>query len=318
MIKAARRFGQLSPAPDGTPRVEILTFTQSFHGRTLAGISATAQEKIHEGFGPLLPGFTYLPFNDVAALEAAINPNTAGILFEPIQGEGGIHLATREFMEAAQRICDQHGILLMLDEVQCGLGRAGHLCGWKAVGGERLKPDLVGWAKGIAGGFPVGAAWISDATKRWGGEDQPLSKVLGSGSHGSTYGGSPLASAVALAVLKEIEGQGLPGHAIGMEARIRGHFAAGGAEFIRDLRGKGLMLGFVIDVDGLKARCSRFAASEGVLPSIFVMRQLMEAGLLTVPAGSDVVRWLPPLIVTESEIDEAWNLLTTTMKGLSQ
>ncbi len=151
-------------APDlslsGEPRFEILTFHRSFHGRTIAGISATGQEKVKQSFAPLLAGFQHLPFNDLRAVEKAITNKTVAILMEPVQGEGGIYPATSEFLLGLRRLCDRHGLLLMLDEIQCGLGRLGNWCGWKEIVKEDFVPDTISWAKGIGGGFPLGATWI--------------------------------------------------------------------------------------------------------------------------------------------------------------
>ena len=173
LFKIARKFGNetVPPPPTHTvgemvesagSRFEIITFNQSFHGRTLAGISATGQEKVKKGFEPMVEGFTHIPFNDAPALLAAITPRTAAVLLEPIQGESGIRPATAKFLKTVRSICDDYGILLMFDEVQCGLGRTGDWCGWKSLAGDGVIPDAVSWAKGIAGGFPLGAVWVRD------------------------------------------------------------------------------------------------------------------------------------------------------------
>ncbi len=161
LIKSARRFGHKLSQADGSPRFEVITFTLSFHGRTLGAMSATGQAKIQEGFDPLLPGFRYLPFNDVAALEAGIRPETAAILLEPIQGEGGVNVATPEFLRAAARLCKEHKLLLFFDEVQAGFGRCGDAMAWRMLAPE-IQPDGISWAKGMGGGVPIGAFWLSD------------------------------------------------------------------------------------------------------------------------------------------------------------
>ena len=179
MVKLARKFGS------ATGRHEIITFEMSFHGRTMTGISATGQEKVKTGFAPLLPGFKHLPFNDIEALRSGITKDTVAIMMEPIQGEGGIHCATPEFLEAARDLCAEHDLLLLFDEVQSGLGRTGDLCAWRSLAPNLdIRPHAVSWAKGMGGGYPIGATWISS--------DKDLCDILGPGTHGTTYGGGPL------------------------------------------------------------------------------------------------------------------------------
>jgi len=313
LIKLARKYGHTRPAADGSARGEILTFSNSFHGRTLATLSATAQTKIHAGFEPLVEGFRYLPFNDVEALRAGVGPRTVALLLEPVQGEGGIHVATSEFLRAAADLCRERDLLLLFDEIQCGLGRCGHWCGWKTIGGaEDIVPDAISWAKGIGGGFPLGAVWIrsrplgsTDATR--------LSDVLGPGSHGTTYGGSPLASAVGKAVLDEVERADLCGNAVAVGKYITECVRGWNHPLIAAIRGRGLMLGFEIDAGRIAALPA--CADSGKTPAAFVVTALMEAGLLTVPAGVSVVRWLPPLVVTREDADEA---LAIFRKALDQ
>src|ERR1035437_7602117 len=156
LIKPARRFGHAKRQANGEPRYEVLTFSQSFHGRTLGSMAATGQTKIQEGFDPMLPGFRYMPFNDLAALEAAIRPETAAILLEPVQGEGGVNLATPEFVRGVAALCKQRDLLLLFDEVQAGFGRVGEPMAWRALAPE-VVPDGISWAKGMGGGFPIGA-----------------------------------------------------------------------------------------------------------------------------------------------------------------
>ena len=299
LIKAARRFGHHRPQPDGSPRFEVITFLQSFHGRTLGSMAATGQTKIQEGFDPLLPGFRYLPYNDAAALAAAINPNTAAILLEPIQGEGGVNTATPEFLRSVAAICHQHDLLLLLDEVQTGFGRCGDPMAWRMIAPE-LTPDGISWAKGMGGGVPIGAFWLSDRTIDQAGT--PLSSLMGPGSHGSTYGGNPLVCAASLAVLQEIREQNLAANALLMEARIRQTIHAWQLPVIIEVRGLGLLLGVHLDP-------ARIPTPAGKTPALVVVTKLMEHGLLLVPAGPHTIRLLPPLNVTTAEIDEALAIL---------
>ena len=244
LIKAARRFGLKRPQPDGSQRYEVLTFLQSFHGRTLGSMAATGQAKIQEGFDPLLPGFRHLPFKDIAALEAAIRPETAAILLEPIQGEGGVNVATPEFLRAVARICEKHDLLLFFDEVQAGFGRCGDAMAWRMIAPE-IEPDGISWAKGMGGGVPIGAFWLNDRAIDDAGT--PLPALMGPGSHGSTYGGNPLVCAASLAVLQEIREKELAAHAILMEVRIRETIRTWQLPIITEIRGSGLLLGVQLD-----------------------------------------------------------------------
>ena len=312
-MKLARKFGHRRPQADGTPRYEILTFSGSFHGRTMAGISATAQAKVKEEFGPLLKGFRHLPTNDIAALEAGIRPETVALLIEPIQGEGGINLARGEFLKAAEGLAKEHDLLLLFDEVQCGIGRAGKMCGWQAIeGAEKIVPDAISWAKGMGGGFPIGGVWIRD--RGIGGAEGPLCDLLGPGTHGTTYGGSPLASTVALAVIREIRSAGLCDNAVTIGDGIRAEVESWNSPLIREVRGRGLMIGFDFNEEAMKANAD-FAES-GKTPSVFVVGRLLEEGLLTIPAGPLVVRWLPPLNITQADAEEALAIFQSTLKGL--
>lgn len=305
LIKTARRFGHAKPQPNGEARYEVITFTQSFHGRTLGSMAATAQKKIHEGFDPLLPGFRYCPFNDLADLEAAISPITAAILLEPVQGEGGVNVADPAFVRGAAALAKKHDLLLFFDEVQAGFGRCGQAMAWRALCPE-IEPDGISWAKGMGGGFPIGSFWISD---RLIDGEKPLSSLMSPGSHGSTYGGNPLACAASLAVLDVIEREQLGAHALAMEAHMRAQFATWNLPALNGLRGMGLLLGFTLDA-------SFIPAVEGKTPAQVIVAQLMEHGLLTVPAGPDVVRFLPPLTVSREEIDEALRILHQTVISL--
>ncbi|MFT4551224.1 MAG: acetylornithine/N-succinyldiaminopimelate aminotransferase [Verrucomicrobiales bacterium] len=280
-------------------RHEIITFTGSFHGRTMGGISATAQAKMHDGFEPLLPGFNYVEFNDVAALRAAITDKTAAILIEPIQGEGGINIATAEFLNTAADLCKQRDLLLFFDEVQCGLGRCGKLKGWQSIeGAEHIIPDAVSWAKGIGGGFPLGAVWINAR--------DGLCDLLGPGMHGSTYGGSPLACAVGLAVLNEIEEAQLCENSARLGREIVEEVTNWNSPKIAAVRGRGLMIGFELDPESFEWQTST--------PAMHIINQLTAKGLLTVPAGPKVVRFLPPLTISDADKNEALSILKSVIQ----
>jgi len=299
LIKSARRFGHRRPQPDGSPRYEVITFQQSFHGRTLGSMSATGQTKIQEGFDPLLPGFRYLPFNDSAALAAGIRPETAAVLLEPIQGEGGVNCATPEFLRAVAAVCREHDLLFMLDEVQTGFGRCGDPMAWRMLAPE-LEPDGVSWAKGMGGGVPIGAFWLSDRAIDGGGT--ALSSLMGPGSHGSTYGGNPLVCAAALAVLREIREQDLCANVRRQEVRIRTAIGSWNLPVVKEIRGMGLLLGIALDPGCV-------AVADGKTPALVIAGRLLEAGLLVPAAGPNAIRLLPPLNVTDAEVAEALAIL---------
>ena len=278
LFKLARKFGN--------GRYEIITFLNSFHGRTLAGISATGQEKVKTGFAPLVEGFRHVPFNDLDAVTKAVGPKTAAILLEPIQGESGIRPATPEFLRGLRQLCDDRKLLLMYDEVQCGIGRTGEFCGFKAIAPDAI-PDAISWAKGLAGGFPMGAIWAR----------QPFQDVLSPGTHATTFGGTPLACSVSLAVLEKLEKDGLL-----TNARTTGEY------FVRELRklsgvkevrGIGLMVGVELNVEAKP----------------FILK-MAENGLIGVIAGTHVVRFLPALNVTRSEVDEAVEKFRKTLAAI--
>ena len=288
LIKLARKFGSESG------RYEIITFQNSFHGRTMAGISATAQEKIKKGFAPLLEGFVHVPYRDLAAVTAAIGPRTVAILVEAVQGEGGIHVATPEFLRGLREICDERDLLLFFDEIQCGLGRTGDWCGWRSLD-PGVQPDGVSWAKGIANGFPLGAFWASSS--------RGLCDLLGPGTHGTTYGGNPVCCAAGLKVLEIVERDRCRQNASVQGVRLRDGLLALGSPAIREVRALGLMVGFELDGTG-----------EANVAIPFVKR-LMAGGLLAIPAGERVVRLLPPLNVTNREIDEALEKIGKAFQG---
>jgi acetylornithine/N-succinyldiaminopimelate aminotransferase len=273
-IKTARRYQYSKGHPE---RFHIITFEGAFHGRTLATIAAGGQEKYLEGFGPKAPGFDQVPFGDIEAVRAAITDATAGILIEPVQGEGGIRPATVEFMKALRQLCDENGLLLILDEVQTGVGRTGKLFAYERLG---VTPDILAAAKGIGGGFPLGACLAT----------AEAASGMKAGTHGSTYGGNPLAMAVGNAVLDVILEEGFLQHVSDVALVFRQGLASLKDRFpdvIEDVRGEGLML-------GVKA----------AVPSAELLQAIRAANLLAIPAGDNVIRLLPPLVVTADEARE--------------
>jgi len=274
-IKTARRYHYANGNPQ---RHTLITFDTAFHGRTLGTISATNQAKMRDGFEPLLPGFAYAQFNDLEGALALIDENTAGFLVEPIQGEGGIRPATDEFLQGLRKACDEHGLLLVLDEVQAGYGRTGKLFAHELYG---VTPDIIAVAKGIGGGFPLGACLATEEATR--------GMVIG--THGSTYGGNPLAMAAGEAVLDVILEPGFLDHVTAMGERLRSgleQMLPNHDHLFDSVRGKGLMLGIKLKSDSRR----------------FVAHCRDNHGLLTVAAGENVVRILPPLVIDESHIAE--------------
>lgn len=304
LIKSARRYGHLKPQADGKPRFEVLTFQQSFHGRTLGSMSATGQAKIHEGFDPLLPGFRYLPYNDVSALEGAVREETVAILLEPIQGEGGVHVASSEFLRAIAALCKKHDLLLFFDEVQAGFGRCGEAMAWR-VNAPEIEPDGISWAKGMGGGVPIGSFWLSDRIVDEGSQTK-LSSLMSAGSHGSTYGGNPLVCAAALETLREIREKDLGGNAMHQAERIRAAISSWALPVITEVRGIGLLLGIGIAPNLIPT-------SEGETPALKIVKELMTHGLLVPPAGPNTFRLLPALNVTDEEIDEALAIIKSVL-----
>jgi acetylornithine/N-succinyldiaminopimelate aminotransferase len=315
LIKLARKFGTLSPKADGSPRFEIITFTGSFHGRTFATMTATAQGKIHDGFGPLVPGFRYAPFNDIEALRKTIGPDTVAILLEPVQGESGVNPATPEFLRAAAQLCRENNLLLLIDDIQSGLGRTGDLGGWRSiVPGDEIIPDAVSWAKSIGSGYALGSFWASDRAISDKPDAPKLCDILSSGSHGSTFGGSPLACVTAIATLTVMLRDDLVSHSKKMGAMIAGEVMSWELPVIKDVRAFGFMIGFELNTDIIERR-EDFKAS-GKLPSIWVVQKLMDAGLLTVAAGPKVIRWLPPMNTTEEEAHQGLAIMRDVLGQL--
>lgn len=274
-IKTARAYHQ---HVGNDHKFELITFNQAFHGRTLATISASSQEKMHKGFAPLLPGFKYVEFNDLDAVKAAIGPNTAGFLIEPIQGEGGIRAASDEFMKGLRALADEHDLILALDEVQCGYGRSGTFFAYELYG---IAPDVVASAKGIGGGFPLGACLATEKAARG----------MVAGSHGSTYGGNPLAMAAGVAVLDAFAAEDVIANVRDKSAKIVGRleqFIGNYPELFEEVRGKGLLLGVKLKVE----------------PRGLVAHLRDNHGLLTVAGGDNTLRIVPPLVIDDSHIDE--------------
>jgi len=221
-----------------------------------------------------------------------------------VQGEGGVHPATPEFLRGVASLCKQHNVLLLLDEVQCGFGRLGDMMAWKALGVPELEPDGISWAKGMGGGVPIGSFWVNDRTIDDSGTT--LSSLLGPGSHGSTYGGNPLVTQASLAVLKEIENAGLPAQALEREQQIREQIESWQHPLISNLRGKGLLLGIVLND-------KKISPPKGQTPAAQICHAALKNGLLIPPAGANVVRLLPPLTVSPQEIEEALSILKSVL-----
>ncbi|QND49457.1 aspartate aminotransferase family protein [Rhizobium lusitanum] len=273
-IKTARRYQFSKGHPE---KFHIITFEGAFHGRTIATIAAGGQEKYLEGFGPKAPGFDQVPFGDLDAVRAVITDATAAILIEPVQGEGGIRPATNEFMRGLRQLCDEHGLLLILDEVQCGVGRTGKLFAHEWAG---ITPDIMAVAKGIGGGFPLGACLAT----------AEAASGMKAGTHGSTYGGNPLAMAVGNAVLDIVLADGFLEHVRDITLVFRQGLASLQDRFpdiIEDIRGEGLMM-------GIKA----------AIPQAELLQAIRAEHMLGVPAGDNVIRLLPPLVVTAEEARE--------------
>jgi acetylornithine/N-succinyldiaminopimelate aminotransferase len=303
LFKLARKFGH------NEGRFEVLTTVDSFHGRTLAAIAATGQEKVKKGFEPAVPGFRQVPYNDLAAMSAAVSPATAAILVEGIQGEGGVTPATPAYMLGLRRLCDEKKLLLLIDGVQDGHFRTGRFQSFQRIlegqaGADQFLPDGLSMAKSLGGGFPAGAFWVR----------APYADLLGAGTHGTTYGGSPLACAVALKILEVIQREKLADNA----RRIGDFLKAGLLRLARkypvvfqNARGLGLMLGLELAPnipnlpgDTTKTQAARFA------------NLLHAAGLLTIPAGGQILRLLPPLNLRQAEAEEGLGILESVAAKL--
>jgi acetylornithine aminotransferase/acetylornithine/N-succinyldiaminopimelate aminotransferase len=287
MVKAARKAG----AADG--RYEIITTLNSFHGRTLGMIAASGQERLREGFGPAMPGFVYVPYNDLASVEKAIGPKTAAVMIEGIQGEGGVIPATPEYLLGLRKLTQEKGISLLMDAVQCGHYRTGRFQSYERIleswGKKRdFLPDAISMAKSLGGGFPIGAVWFG----------VKLADVLSPGSHATTYGGTALACAVALEILRIIDEEKLAENiAVRGEELKNGLAELSGKGWVGDVRGFGGMVGVTV-------RGKTHAE---------VAEALAQVGLLVVPAGSDVLRFLAPYSISMKEVQEALQKVKSTL-----
>ena len=278
-IKMARKYHYVNGQPE---RFHILTFEGAFHGRTLATLAAGGQEKYLEGFGPKAAGFDQVPFADHEALQAAIGPQTAAILIEPVQGEGGIRPVPHQCLRGLRELCDRHGILLLFDEVQCGIGRTGKLFAHEWAG---VTPDIMAVAKGIGGGFPLGAVLATENA----------AKGMTTGTHGSTFGGNPLATAVGNAVLDVVLEEGFLDNVLRQSINLKQKLERLKDQHptvMEDIRGQGLMM-------GIKCR----------VPNTALVKAALDEKLLVIGAGDNVVRLLPPLIITDADVTEAVNRL---------
>ncbi|QUL37479.1 aspartate aminotransferase family protein [Erythrobacter sp. JK5] len=283
-IKCARAYHQNAGDEGDKDRFELITFANAFHGRTMATISASNQTKMHHGFSPLLDGFKYAEFDDLDAAKALIGPHTAGFLVEPIQGEGGIRPASEGFMKGLRALADEHDLMLVLDEVQCGVARTGTLYAYEQYG---VEPDILATAKGIGGGFPLGALLATEKAARG----------MTFGTHGSTYGGNPLAMAAGSAVMEAVANEEFLASVRDKGERIRARleqFIGNYPELFELVRGKGLMLGIKMKVESRP----------------FFVHLRDNHKLLTVAAGDNTLRLLPPLVIENAEIDEFFEKLS--------
>ncbi len=278
-IKLVRRY---SHDKYGAGRFEIITMKQSFHGRTMATLTATGQEKVQKGYEPLVPGFSYVTFNHLAELQHALTDKTAAIMLEPIQGEGGVHVVSREYLKAVRELCTQRDILLIFDEVQTGMGRTGTLFAYEQL---NVQPDIMTLAKGLGGGVPIGACLAK----------APVAKAFGPGSHASTFGGNPLACAAALAVFRVL----LDGRVLDQARRMGEYLSKGLSEckdrhhLVRDVRGLGLLQGMEVEMDAKT-----------------VVADCLKRGFLVNAVGEHVLRLIPPLIITQPEVDRLLEVLS--------
>ncbi len=283
-IKLARKYAHENM---GKNKYELITMKDSFHGRTMATITATGQEKFQFGFTPLLEGFSYVPFNDLQALEAAISGKTCGVMLEAIQGEGGVNIPDENYLAGVREICDRYGILMIIDEVQTGMGRTGKLFAYEHYG---IKPDIMTLAKALANGIPAGAMLTTDK----------IAKAFTPGNHASTFGGNPFAMAAANAVMKIILQEGILENC----RKVGDYFLSElkklqwKHKIIKEVRGKGLMLAAKLDLE-----------------TGDIVNECLQRGLLVISAGSNTLRFVPPLIITDQDVDCAIKVLDEVMEG---
>lgn len=286
MIKMARKYGVEKYGPE---KYHIVTAKESFHGRTFGAMSATGQpdNACQIGFGPMTEGFSYAPFNDLEAFKAACTENTIGIMVEPVQGEGGVHPATKEFLQGLREFCDEKGILLLLDEVQSGWGRCGNVMAYMNYD---IKPDIVSMAKALGGGMPIGAICATEE----------VAKAFTMGSHGTTFGGHPVCCAAALAEVEEILEKDLPGNA----KEVGEYFISELAKLphVKEARGQGLFVGVEFD---------------GSINALDVKHGCFDRKLLITAIGSDIIRMVPPLIITKEDADKAVEIIGETIESLA-
>jgi predicted acetylornithine/succinylornithine family transaminase len=284
-LKLARKFAKEKAGKD---RYEIITMERSFHGRTLATLTATGQEKFHKGYDPLMPGFKYVPFNDIGAVKKAIDSKTCAVMVEPIQGEGGVNCPSEGYLKALRELCDENGLLLIYDEVQVGMGRTGKLFAYEHEG---VEPDILTLAKSLAGGVPIGALLIKKG----------IADSFKPGDHASTFGGNPLASAAGVAALTAILEEGMLDNC----QKIGDYFLSKLEEikkkflFVKEVRGKGLILGMELEMDGGS-----------------VVKEMLKKKILINCTMGNVLRFLPPLIVTKEEVDRVVKALEEVFKNM--
>jgi len=284
-IKLARKYAKLKYGPE---KVEIITAWQSFHGRTLATITATGQPKYQQGFEPLPGGFKYVPFNDLNAMEQAISPATCAVMLEPVQGEGGVNVASRYYLEGVKMLCQEYGALLIFDEVQTGIGRTGRFLACQHYG---VKPHILTLAKALGGGFPIGAMLAVD----------DVASAFQPGDHASTFGGNPLACAAALAAIEEM----LMGRVVENAAAVGAYMydklleLAGKFDYVKEVRGLGLLLGIELTIDGKD-----------------IVNGCLERRLLINCVNSSVLRFIPPLTITRQDVDRAVGILEEVMGSI--
>jgi acetylornithine aminotransferase/acetylornithine/N-succinyldiaminopimelate aminotransferase len=303
LFKLARKFGH----DEG--RFEVLTAVNSFHGRTLAGIAATGQDKVKKGFEPIMPGFRHIPYNDLQAARDAISPATAAIMIEGVQGEGGVTPATPEYLLGLRALCDEKKLLLLMDGVQDGYFRTGQFQSFQRIlegvpGGEKFLPDGISMAKSLGGGFPIGAFWVR----------APYQDLLGPGTHASTFGGTPLACAVALKILEVVHNEKLIDNTRQLGAWLKQELARLAASYphvIKNVRGLGFIIGFELAPD-----IAKLPGDPARLQSVRFVDLLHAAGLLAIPAGANVLRLLPPLNLRREDAAEGIAIIESVVKKL--